>query len=62
MNILEASTDHTMASMQEVTQGTTDTAESIQLQLEKTNQIQNTIEQVKNRSSCYDRSVRGYAC
>ena len=51
MNILEASTDHTMASMQEVTQGTTDTAESIQLQLEKTNQIQNTIEQVKNRSS-----------
>ncbi len=51
MNILEASTNHTMASMQEVTQGTTDTAESIQLQLEKTNQIQNTIEQVKNRSS-----------
>ena len=51
MNILEASTNHTVASMQEVTQGTTDTAESIQLQLEKTNQIQNTIEQVKNRSS-----------
>ena len=51
MNILEASTNHTTASMQEVTQGTTDTAESIQLQLEKTNQIQNTIEQVKNRSS-----------
>lgn len=51
MNILEASTNHTMASMQEVTQGTTDTAESIQLQLEKTNQIQNTIEQFKNRSS-----------
>lgn len=51
MNILEASTNHTMASMQEVTQGTTDTAESIQLQLEKTNQIQHTIEQVKNRSS-----------
>lgn len=51
MNILEASTNHTMASMQEVTQGTTDTAESIQLQLEKANQIQNTIEQVKNRSS-----------
>ena len=51
MNILEASTNHTMASMQEVTQGTTDTAESFQLQLEKTNQIQNTIEQVKNRSS-----------
>ena len=51
MNILEASTNHTMASMQEVTQGTTDTAESIQLQLEKTNQIQNTIEHVKNRSS-----------
>ncbi len=51
MTILEASTNHTMASMQEVTQGTTDTAESIQLQLEKTNQIQNTIEQVKNRSS-----------
>lgn len=50
MEILGNTTDKTMLSMKEVAQGTNDTSESIQLQLEKTEEIQDTIAKVENAS------------
>lgn len=47
---LEQSVDHTIASMSEVTQGTNDSAESIQSQLQKTEDISNQIIKVKDVS------------
>ena len=50
MDILEDSSASTMNSMEQVTQGTNDTAESVQRQLEKTEEIQKTIEKVNTAS------------
>ena len=43
MGILEHTTGQTMSAMQEVSTGTNDTAASIQVQMQKTEEIQNTI-------------------
>lgn len=51
MSILENSTAKTMVSMEEVAQGTNDTADSIQLQMERTEHIQETIQQVNEVSA-----------
>lgn len=51
MSLLEDSTAKTMNSMEEVAQGTNDTADSIQLQMEKTENIQNTIQRVNKVSN-----------
>ncbi|MBR3599725.1 MAG: hypothetical protein IKL53_07580, partial [Lachnospiraceae bacterium] len=51
MSILEDSTAKTMVSMEEVAQGTNDTADSIQLQMERTEHIQETIQQVNDVSA-----------
>lgn len=57
MGILENSAAKTMSSMEEVTQGTNDTADSIQLQLEKTEQIQNIIERVSHASGMIEDNI-----
>ncbi|MBQ4530040.1 MAG: hypothetical protein IJA36_05460 [Lachnospiraceae bacterium] len=54
MEVLEHSANDTMASMKEVTQGTTDTATAIQLQMEKTSEIQDAIESVTQFSEQMD--------
>ena len=54
MEVLEHSANETMHSMKEVTQGTTDTATAIQLQLEKTSEIQDAIERVTQFSEHMD--------
>lgn len=46
MNILENTTGQTMSAMEEVSIGTNETAESIQEQMQKTEEIQNTIVRV----------------
>lgn len=43
MGVLENTTGQTMSAMEEVTTGTNETAESIQVQMQKTTEIQNTI-------------------
>lgn len=43
MGVLENTTGQTMSAMEEVSMGTTETAESIQVQMQKTEEIQNTI-------------------
>lgn len=48
MGVLETATNQTMVAMEEVAAGTNETSESIQLQLEKTEEIQNTIEKVEH--------------
>lgn len=50
INTLDKSVQATKNSMQDVSVGTEETAESIQLQMEKTEQIQNTISHVTNVS------------
>ncbi|MDD6039060.1 MAG: methyl-accepting chemotaxis protein [bacterium] len=50
MNILENTTGQTMSAMEEVSQGTSETAESIQLQMQKTEEIQLTIQKVEQVS------------
>lgn len=50
MQILESSANKTKSSMEEVTQGTGETVESIQLQMEKTEEIQRTIGRVAHSS------------
>ena len=50
MKVLEGSSTKTKSSMEEVAQGTGETVESIQLQMEKTEQIQNTIKRVQYSS------------
>ncbi|MCR5624968.1 MAG: hypothetical protein K6G11_06940 [Lachnospiraceae bacterium] len=50
MHQLETSTAKTMTSMENVANGTNDTAESIQIQLEKTEEISYTIQEVENAS------------
>lgn len=50
MDVLEASVSKTMISMEEVSNGTTDTAESVQSQLIKTEEIQNFIQEVETVS------------
>lgn len=46
MNVLENTTGQTVSAMEEVSMGTTETAESIQTQMQKTEEIQNTIGRV----------------
>ncbi|MBO5247203.1 MAG: hypothetical protein J6B28_08100 [Eubacterium sp.] len=46
MGILENTTGQTVAAMEEVSLGTNETAESIQVQMQKTEEIQNTISRV----------------
>ncbi len=50
MSLLEDSANKTMSSMEEVAQGTSDTADSIQRQMEKTEEIQGTIQKVNQVS------------
>ena len=50
MSMLEESANKTMTSMEEVAHGTSDTSESIQVQMEKTEEIQGTIQQVNQVS------------
>ncbi len=50
MSLLESSASKTMVSMEEVAHGTSDTADSIQVQMEKTEEIQDTIQKVNNVS------------
>lgn len=57
MNILESSSSKTMSSMEEVAQGTNDTAESIQNQLERTEDIQKTIQKVNHASGMIDGNI-----
>ena len=54
MEVLEHSANETMISMKEVTQGTTGTATAIQLQMEKTSEIQSAIESVTQFSEQMD--------
>lgn len=57
MSFLESSTSKTMMSMEEVAKGTSDTAESIQLQMEKTEEIQKMIGRVERSSSQIERDI-----
>ena len=57
MEVLGHSANETMVSMKEVTQGTTDTATAIQLQLEKTSEIQDAIESVTQFSEQMDANL-----
>lgn len=58
MGLLENSTAKTMSSMEEVAQGTTDTASSIQLQMEKTEEIQMTIMKVSGASDTIRENIQ----
>lgn len=57
MELLEISSAKTKSSMEEVAMGTNDTADSIQLQLEKTEEIQKTISKVENASAQIERNI-----
>lgn len=57
MEVLENATKETTVSMKEVTQGTTETAYAIQLQLEETAEIQETIENVNQVSVHMDANL-----
>ncbi|MCM1159459.1 MAG: methyl-accepting chemotaxis protein [Bacteroidales bacterium] len=57
MGVLESSAAKTMSSMEEVAQGTNDTANSIQLQMEKTEQIQNVIQKVNRVSAMIQNNI-----
>lgn len=57
MTQLTASSEETLASMQEVQSGTTDSAESIQNQLVKTEEIQTQIEKVTNATNSISTNV-----
>jgi len=54
MSLLEDSASKTMSSMEEVAQGTSDTADSIQHQMERTEEIQGTIQKVNEVSNKID--------
>lgn len=58
MGLLESSTAKTMSSMEEVAQGTTDTATSIQLQMERTEDIQRTIMKVNDASDLIRENIQ----
>ena len=51
MGILENTTGQTMRAMEEVSQGTSETSQSIQIQMEKTEEIQDTIQRVDSVSA-----------
>ncbi|MDE5863118.1 MAG: hypothetical protein K2K56_12170 [Lachnospiraceae bacterium] len=57
MGMLESSAAKTKTSMEEVAMGTNDTAESIQLQMEKTEEIQNTISKVEVASTRIENNI-----
>lgn len=57
MTTLSASSEETLTSMQEIQSGTTDSAESIQNQLLKTEEIQKQIENVKSASETIGSNV-----
>ena len=57
MSVLEDSANKTMSSMEEVAQGTSDTADSIQHQMEKTEEIQGTIQRVNMVSDKIDSNL-----
>lgn len=58
MGVLENTAAKTMSSMEEVAQGTNDTAESIQLQMEKTEEIHATILRVNDASDMIDENIK----
>jgi len=57
MSLLEDSANKTMTSMEEVAQGTSDTADSIQQQMEKTEEINSTITRVNLVSDKIDNNL-----
>ena len=57
MGLLESATSKTMSSMEEVAMGTNDTANSIQLQMEKTEDIHKTIMKVNHASDMIERNI-----
>lgn len=57
MKTLEESTTNTILSMEEVAKGTGNTADSIQSQMEQTEEIQKTISRVENTSAKIDRDM-----
>lgn len=57
MEQLDQSVTHIQGSMKEVTQGSTETAESIQQQLSRTEEIQNHISKVKENAESIDKGV-----
>ena len=61
MDVLENTTGQTMSAMEEVSMGTNETAESIQVQMQKTEEIQNTIENVGEAAAMIASNLDG-AC
>lgn len=57
MEILNSTATQTKLSMQEVSQGTTDTVNSIQMQMEKTEEIHHVIHQVSNSTATISENI-----
>lgn len=57
MELLDRSVAHIQGSMKEVTQGSTETADSVQQQMTRTEEIQNHIARVKENAESIDRGV-----
>jgi methyl-accepting chemotaxis protein len=59
MGILENTTGQTVSAMEEVTMGTNETAESIQVQMQQTEEIQNTIDHVGHAAGMIATNIDG---
>lgn len=59
MEVLENSVDHTLLSMTEVNEGTSESADAAQKQMTMTQEIRNQIDTVENVSNVIDENVQG---